>query len=93
MSHGLSETPWGGIKESGIGRTHGKIGFDEMTYPKVIVKDILPFVKRNLWWHPYNYNVFAGLNGMLNFLYSKSISSRISGMIKLIKIFPRMFRK
>ena len=93
MSHGLSETPWGGIKESGIGRTHGKIGFDEMTYPKVIVKDILPFVKRNLWWHPYNYNVFAGLNGMLNFLYSKSISSRIRGMIKLIKIFPRMFRK
>lgn len=93
MSHGLSETPWGGIKESGIGRTHGKIGFDEMTYPKVIVKDVLPFVKRNLWWHPYDYNVFAGLKGMLNFLYSKSFSSKIAGLIKLVKIFPRMFRK
>jgi succinate-semialdehyde dehydrogenase/glutarate-semialdehyde dehydrogenase len=93
MSHGLTETPWGGIKESGIGRTHGKIGFDEMTYPKVIVKDILPFVKRNLWWHPYNFNVFAGLNGMLNFLYSKSFSLKVTGLIKLVKLFPRMFRK
>ena len=26
MSHGLAETPWGGFKESSIGRTHGDIG-------------------------------------------------------------------
>jgi len=31
MSHGLPEAPWGGFKLSGIGRTHGRIGFDEMT--------------------------------------------------------------
>ncbi len=34
MSHGMAETPWGGFKESGIGRTHGEIGFHEMTQPK-----------------------------------------------------------
>ena len=40
MSHGLAETPWGGFKESGIGRTHGKSGFDEMTNQMVIVEMI-----------------------------------------------------
>jgi acyl-CoA reductase-like NAD-dependent aldehyde dehydrogenase len=43
MSHGLPETPWGGKKESAIGRSHSKLGFYEMTEPKVVVKDLLDF--------------------------------------------------
>jgi acyl-CoA reductase-like NAD-dependent aldehyde dehydrogenase len=26
-SHGLGQTPWGGVKESGTGVTHSKFGF------------------------------------------------------------------
>lgn len=93
MSHGLAETPWGGFKHSGIGRTHGKLGFDEMTQPMVIVNDILPFVKKNLWWHPYSKNLYDGLKGAINFLYNKKISLRLRGMINLLKIVPRIFVK
>lgn len=93
MSHGLAETPWGGFKQSGIGRTHGKLGFDEMTQPQVIVHDVLPFVKKNLWWHPFDKNIFYGLKGLLDFLYSKKISNRLLGIKNLIKILPRIFKK
>ncbi len=93
MSHGLSETPWGGFKESGTGRTHGKLGFDSMTQPQVIVRDILPFVKRSLWWHPFSQKLYDGLSGLGNFLYAKSISNRIKGLLRLIKIIPRIFIK
>ena len=72
MSHGLSETPLGGFKQSGIGRTHGELGFDEMTQTITIVKDILPFVKKNLWWHPFSKNLYDGLKGAMNFLYGKN---------------------
>ena len=93
MSHGLSETPWGGFKESGIGRTHGEIGFDEMVQKQVVIDDILPFVKKNMWWHPYSKNVYDGLKGVINSLYAKSIKGKISGFCQMLKIFPRYFTK
>lgn len=91
MSHGLPETPWGGFKKSGIGRTHGAIGFNEMTQPQVIVQDLLPFARRNMWWHPHGEKIFIGLAGAIKFLYATSISERIRGLKDLLKIVPRYF--
>ena len=91
MSHGLAETPWGGFKESGLGRTHGKLGFDEMTQPLTIVHDILPFVKQDLWWHPYDKKLYNGLLGLLNLLYSKGFMIKLKSLTNLLKIVPRIF--
>lgn len=93
MSHGLSETPWGGFKQSGIGRTHGKLGFDEMTQTITIVVDILPFVKKNLWWHPFSKNIYEGLKGAIHSLYGNKISQRFVGTLSLLKIVSRIFKK
>ena len=91
MSHGLAETPWGGTKQSGIGRTHGAIGFDEMTQPQVIVHDILPFARQNIWWHPHERKIYDGLLGAIRFLYGPSIWPRVKGLYRLLKIVPRYF--
>ena len=93
MSHGLAETPWGGWKETGIGRTHGYIGLEEMTQPRCVVDDILPFVQKNMWWHPHNKKVYEGLKGGLEFLYSKRMKKRLQGGIKLGQVFFRTFQK
>jgi succinate-semialdehyde dehydrogenase/glutarate-semialdehyde dehydrogenase len=93
MSHGLAETPWGGFKQSGIGRTHGRLGFDEMTQPMVIVKDILPFVKKNLWWHPFSKKLFDALKGLLDFLYNKNLIKKLNGALNILKVVPRIFIK
>jgi len=91
MSHGLAETPWGGFKESGIGRTHGKVGFDEMTQPQVIVNDILPFARKNIWWHPYSKKVYDGLKGILQALYGTNMNMMMTGWRNLLKIVHRYF--
>jgi len=91
ISHGLAETPWGGVKQSGIGRSHGAIGFDEMTQPQVIVHDILPFARQNIWWHPHTPKIFQGLLGATKFLYGKSIPQRVKGLYHLVKVIPRYF--
>jgi succinate-semialdehyde dehydrogenase/glutarate-semialdehyde dehydrogenase len=91
MSHGLAETPWGGFKQSSIGRTHSHIGLEEMTQPRVVIKDILPFLKKNMWWYPHNRSVYDGLKGGLYFLYSKNLVKRITGGVKLVKTFMRSF--
>jgi len=93
VSHGMAETTWGGFKNSGIGRTHGRIGFDGMTQPLTIVRDILPFVKKDLWWHPFNKSIYDGLKGVINLLYAQKFSARLSGAVSLLKIVPRIFRK
>jgi acyl-CoA reductase-like NAD-dependent aldehyde dehydrogenase len=93
MSHGLAETPWGGWKESGIGRTHGYIGLEEMTQPRCVVDDILPFVQKNMWWYPHNKKVYEGLKGGMDFLYSKEFGKKMYGGIRLMKVFLRTFQK
>ncbi|MFA5728915.1 MAG: aldehyde dehydrogenase family protein [Candidatus Neomarinimicrobiota bacterium] len=93
MSHGLAETPWGGFKQSGIGRTHGKLGFDEMTQPQVIVNDIMPFARRNMWWPPYSQKIYRGLSGLVTFLYGRGLKKRLQGMWRVMKIFPRYFSR
>jgi acyl-CoA reductase-like NAD-dependent aldehyde dehydrogenase len=92
MSHGLPETPWGGFKQSSLGRTHGAIGFDEMTQPQVIVHDVLPRLKRDLWWHPHGRRVYEGLLGILDVLYATSLGRRLSGLWRLLGLLPRMFK-
>ena len=93
MSHGLPETPWGGFKQSGIGRTHGKLGFDEMTQSLTLVNDILPFQKRNLWWHPFNKKLYDGLKGIPIFLYGNKLSLKLKGLISLLKVIKRIFQR
>ncbi|HVN48704.1 MAG TPA: aldehyde dehydrogenase family protein [Bacteroidota bacterium] len=93
MSHGLAETPWGGWKESGIGRTHGHIGLEEMTQPRCVVDDLLPGVQKNMWWYPHDAAVYEGLKSALTFLYSSKYLKRIPASIKLAKVFLRTFKK
>jgi len=92
VSHGMPETPWGGFKQSGIGRSHGEPGFIAMTQPQVIVDDLFGRLKGNFWWQPYDKKTYKGLKGILTLLYGKGLFKRISGMIDLIKVLPRMFR-
>jgi succinate-semialdehyde dehydrogenase/glutarate-semialdehyde dehydrogenase len=92
MSHGLPETPWGGLKLSGIGRTHGSIGFDEMTQPQCIVGDLFDGLPKNLWWHPYDAELYDGIRGLLTGLYGKGIGTRLSGLRATLKIATRLFQ-
>lgn len=92
MSHGLAETPWGGFKQSSIGRTHGQLGFDEMTQPQVIVDDWLGFTKRQLWWPPYSPEIYEGLRGIMTALYQPGLGGKWAGLRKVLKILPRMFK-
>ncbi|HDL19294.1 MAG TPA: aldehyde dehydrogenase family protein [Bacteroidetes bacterium] len=93
MSHGMSETPWGGFKESGIGRSHSKYGFWEMTQPQVIVRDVLPGIKREMWWYPVNKKVYDGLRGLIEMRFAKSLKRRFKGIKNALIILPRMYKK
>jgi acyl-CoA reductase-like NAD-dependent aldehyde dehydrogenase len=52
-THGIAQTPWGGVKQSGLGRTHGRAGLLELVHSQHIHVNRLPFVP-DLWWFNYD---------------------------------------
>jgi succinate-semialdehyde dehydrogenase/glutarate-semialdehyde dehydrogenase len=51
-THGIAQTPWGGIKQSGLGRTHGRPGLLELVSPQHVHINRIPFF-RDFWWFRY----------------------------------------
>lgn len=51
-AYAIPEAPWGGVKQSGIGRVHSKLGVREFTQP-VHVNVNHRFREPSLWWFPY----------------------------------------
>ncbi|MCP5158878.1 MAG: aldehyde dehydrogenase family protein [Gammaproteobacteria bacterium] len=92
LTHGMAETPWGGFKESGIGRSHGALGFGEMTQPQVVTTELLPFARRNLFWHPYDASLYEGLKGALRLLHGHGFGERWRGLLRFIRLIPRLFK-
>ncbi len=61
-THGIAQTPWGGVKQSGYGRTHGKLGLLELVMPQHIHINRFT-VMPDLWWFDYSPsfgNLFRG---------------------------------
>ncbi len=62
-THGIAQTPWGGIKESGYGRTHGRMGLLELVSVHHIHVNRVPFLP-DLWWFRYSPRGTRLFNGL-----------------------------
>ncbi len=51
-THGIAQTPWGGVKQSGQGRTHGRLGLLELVTAQHIHVNRLTNIG-DLWWFNY----------------------------------------
>jgi delta 1-pyrroline-5-carboxylate dehydrogenase len=51
-THGIAQTPWGGVKQSGLGRTHGRLGLLEMVAPYHVHVNRLTRI-HDVWWFNY----------------------------------------
>lgn len=62
-THAVGQTPWGGVKQSGYGKTHGKLGLLELVIAQHIHVNGVPGVP-DVWWFRYTdaaANLFRGL--------------------------------
>lgn len=56
-THGIAQTPWGGVKQSGFGRTHGRAGLLELVNAQHMHVNRFSFLP-DVWW--FNYTPDAG---------------------------------
>ena len=84
-THGIGQTPWGGFKNSGRGRTHGREGLMELVQPQHIHTNrfaVLP----DAWWLPYSPEAVKTFRGFAKYFASGSV-------IKTTRLLPQLWKR
>jgi succinate-semialdehyde dehydrogenase/glutarate-semialdehyde dehydrogenase len=84
-THGIAQTPWGGVKDSGYGRTHGRLGLLELVYPQHIHVNRLSFLP-DLWWFGYTARARKLFGGLASHFTTGSI-------VRTSVLLPQMLRR
>ena len=85
---GISEAPHGGVKSSGVGRTHGRFGLEEMVWPKYVDSDRVPGMKK-LWWYGYGPEFAQQMSGFVDLLFARKLTNRLRGALKSTQSYLR----
>lgn len=86
-THALPQTPWGGIKASGFGRTHGEAGLKEMVFPHHIHTNRCTHFK-DIWWYHYNGKLYRSFKKLAR-LMTGSLAGKLRAMPVFLKIMLR----
>ncbi len=88
---GIAEAPHGGFKQSGIGRTHGEMGLQEMVQVKYVDIDLLPGIPK-LWWFGYGKQFQQQMNGFVDLLFAPGWARKLKGGMRSAGLFRRKNR-
>jgi acyl-CoA reductase-like NAD-dependent aldehyde dehydrogenase len=88
-THAVAQTPWGGVKQSGYGRTHGRLGLLELVSPQHIHVNGMPGFP-DVRWFPYSKQAAELFRG---FARRFTTGSLLSSSLLLPKIIRRLFER
>lgn len=84
-THGIGQTPWGGFKNSGRGRTHGIEGLLELVQAQHIHTNNFPLLP-NAWWLPYSPTAVKTFRGFATHFATGS-------MLKTAMLMPQLWKR
>ena len=82
-SFGEPTAPWGGMRWSGIGRTHGLLGLREMVQPKYVSFDRSRTPP--IWWYPYGADLVRLVSETAPALHAPSFLTRLRFQLRLLR--------
>ena len=89
-SYGEPTEPWGGVRQSGIGRTHGGAGLREMVSAKYVAAEFRS--GPNLWWYPYGSEFRRLMSAANASVHGHGIVGRLRGLATLVS-FRRFWQR
>ena len=75
--------PFGGVGESGFGRSHGPEGLAEMTRTRSVLVDRLG-LEREPWWYPYDRTTQRMLRGTLLVRVRGGVGGLVAGLMHVL---------
>ena len=94
FSHGACQCAWGGVKDSGLGRSHSKFGFYECVNIKQLAWE--PGWTRDMWWQPYDRKLADAIRSSAQLLYSRNgnrLQALREGFRPLVEVARRTMQK
>jgi acyl-CoA reductase-like NAD-dependent aldehyde dehydrogenase len=94
FSHGACQCAWGGVKDSGLGRSHSKFGFYECVNIKQLAWE--PGWTRDMWWQPYDRKLADAIRSSAQLLYSRNgnrLKALRQGFRPLVEVTRRTMQK
>ena len=94
FSHGACQCSWGGVKDSGLGRSHSKFGFYECVNIKLASYE--PGWTRDSWWQPYDEDLGTAFRTSAQLLYGRNgnrMQALRQGAGALLRVGRRTLRK
>jgi succinate-semialdehyde dehydrogenase/glutarate-semialdehyde dehydrogenase len=94
FSHGACQCAWGGVKDSGLGRSHSKFGFYECVNIKTLAWE--PGLTRDFWWQPYDRTLGQAVQASAKLLYSRNggrMQALREGIGPLLEVGKRTLQK
>jgi acyl-CoA reductase-like NAD-dependent aldehyde dehydrogenase len=88
-THAVAQTPWGGVKQSGYGRTHGRLGMLELVTPQHIHVNRVGWLP-DVWWFRYTTEAAKLFRG---FARRFTTGSPLNSSLLLPQIIRRLFEK
>ena len=89
-SYGEPTAPWGGVRHSGIGRTHGALGLREMVAAKYVAAEFRS--GPNLWWYPYGSEFHRLMSVANGSQHARGFGRRLRDLIGLMS-FRRFWQR
>jgi succinate-semialdehyde dehydrogenase/glutarate-semialdehyde dehydrogenase len=67
FSHAAMQCAWGGVEDSGLGRSHSRFGLYECSEIKNVTWN--PARSRDFWWHPYDETLGEAVRASVGLMY------------------------
>jgi succinate-semialdehyde dehydrogenase/glutarate-semialdehyde dehydrogenase len=83
----VSAAPHGGVKQSGVGRSHGIAGMREMVRSRYLDVDLAPRMKK-VWWYPYSGN-WSAMSAFTEMLHGRGLGR----LMAAVRSIPLMLRR
>lgn len=82
---------WGGVKQSGIGRSHGYFGQLDLTNIKFISRDYRK-KKKLAWWFPYDAAMTPFMEKVMILFHGDRIREKLNALFALSPQMPRILK-
>jgi len=92
ITHAMPETPWGGVKNSGVGHVHSDEGLKQLCIPYHVNEEVVPTLKKNPFWYPYSHAKYHAFVAMARAVDHGDLTAKVRGAADLVGSAWRMLR-